>query len=623
MRYRPSAARRRSLVASVAVALVGTLLGTMPGTPAVSAAPKEPSRPLVEQTETADIYANTDGTNTAVFYAGPVNFFDKATNRWRKLDKAFRRTNTRIENGDGPVRVELPSEVSAADQITVRKDGSSVSFAFTEAVSKRPAKLNKGKVRYDDVAPGISLEYRMLSNGLKEDIILSQAPAANWSGRYRFRLATNGLTPVAADGGTAVSLQDGTGTEVARIPRGTMVDAKGLKGIVDMHLVKQNGEHFIDVAPDLNFVRDADRAYPLVVDPVVMYGFSSPTDAFVDSICTTCNYGGLDFLKAGWVGTAQYYAYVRFPDLTRILGKQVGYAELRLQSNYESDPSRFGLTALRTHGSWNASSITWATMASHGPERYDVDRNHQLGPGYSFPITSWAQGWSQGADGDWINGKWSPRGATINTAGDNAFYQLGSAESTFTPEIPSMTVHYTNQTPNVITTLSPADGWSGTASPPLSAVFSDPDDTEGRIEYMVDGVLRGPYTTTNGSTAPNFGLGAGTHTWQVRGLDADSIGPWTAPRELLITNQNPPLLSEGFAGPATVWDSAKWATTSNDATKVADIPASAGRLGVISSSSRATAKMNPVPDADVSFTYRFSSNTARSFLGNVQLLLID
>jgi len=90
--------RRRSLVTGLAVTLVAGLLGMVPGTPPVSAAPKDDSPRLVEQTETADIYANGDGTNTAVFYAGPVNFFDKTAKQWRKVDNQFRRRNNRIEN---------------------------------------------------------------------------------------------------------------------------------------------------------------------------------------------------------------------------------------------------------------------------------------------------------------------------------------------------------------------------------------------------------------------------------------------------------------------------------------------------------------------------------------------
>ena len=619
MRHRRSAAPSRVRVASVVVALVGTLLATVPGAPALSAAPKDRDRRLIEQTETADIYTEADGSHTAVFYAGQVNFFDKGTRQWRKLDKQLRRKNARIENGDGPVRVELPSEVGAGDVITVRKDDWAVSYAFAGAASKRPARLNDGRVRYDDVAPGISLEYRMLSNGLKEDIVLDQPPAADWPGYYRFQLSTKGLTPVPVDSGTAIALLDAEGREQGRIPRGTMVDAKGMKGVVDMHLVEHNGDHFIDVAPDVNFVRSAERAYPLTVDPVVLYGVPSPTDSFVDEACQSCNYNGLDFLKAGRLGSAQYYSFVRFPDLTRILGKQVGYAELRVYATYEDDPLGKGLLALRTHGSWNASSITWANMPNHGDaQNYRINKNVQSGPNYSFTVTSWAQGWAAGLDGEWINGKWSPYGATVNTGGDTAFYELGAAESTFVPEIPSMTVHYTNESPNVPPdpSLAPANGWTGTSAPTLRAGFSDPDDANGWIDFRIDGGPIVGVPTVNGTASYLAPVGSGTHSWVARGRDVDSAGPWSSSRSFTVNSALAPpvLLFDGFGLlNGDLWDGTKWTTTTNDGTRVADIQVNQGRLGVTSSSSRATAKISPVADSDVTLTYRFQSNTNRSF----------
>lgn len=379
----------------------------------------------------------------------------------------------------------------------------------------------------------------MLSNGLKEDIVLKEPLPAAHPGRFRFQLAVQGATPVAIDNGRAVSFRDGQGQELARIPRGTMVDANGVESAVDMHLVEQNGSWFVDVAPDLGYLRSADRAYPVRVDPSFQVG-SWTTDTFVDSIATTTNYNGGPIIKAGWSngiisgGSAEYYSYLRFPDLTVIRDKAVTNGELKVTNTYSIDPQNKGLTAFRTKGTWNASTLTWANKPNHsGTERVDINANQQL---YSFNVTSWAQGWAAGQDGETINGKWSPYGVTINTAGEAAYYELGAAEDGFLANRPELSITYINQTPNLITTMSPTDGWVGTASPPLTAVFSDPDDTNGKIEYKVDGELWGPFTTINGSTAPIFGLGPGTHTWQVRGIDANSAGPWSSLRSFTINS---------------------------------------------------------------------------------------
>jgi hypothetical protein len=272
------------VVASVAITVVGSLLGMIPGTTAVSAATKP--RQLVAQTETADIFANADGTNTAGFYAAPVNFFDNTAKQWRKVDNAFSRKNDRIENGAGPMRVQLPADLGSTDAVTVEVEDWSASLTFADAKAKRPAKIDEGKVRYEQVAPGISLEYGMLSNGIKEDIILDQPLPPAHSGQFRFGLSVQNASPVAINDGTAVLLRDARGQELARIPQGTMVDANGARGVVDMRLVREAGSWFVDVAPDLGFLRSADRAYPVRVDPSVTIG-SWTSDTFADSIATT------------------------------------------------------------------------------------------------------------------------------------------------------------------------------------------------------------------------------------------------------------------------------------------------------------------------------------------------
>lgn len=618
MRSRSLVAHRRFLGVSAAVTLVGTLLGIVPGTTTVSAeAREEPPRRIVEQTETADIYANGDGTHTAVFYAAPVNFFDSTAKQWRKIDNAFSRKNNRIENGAGPVRVQLPADLGSSDAITVATGYWSASLTFNDARSKRPAKIDKGKVRYEQVAPGISLEYGMLSNGLKEDIVLDRPLPPAHLGQFRFRLSLQNASPVAINDGTAISLRDAHGHELARIPQGTMIDANGATAAVDMRLVKEYGSWFVDVAPDLGFLRSADRAYPVRVDPSVTIG-SWTSDTFADSIATTWNYNGSQILKAGWsngviaAGQAQYFSYLRFPDLTAIKGKAVTQAELKVTNTYSIDSGNHGLTALRTHDSWDASTLTWANMAGHGPERVDINSNQQL---YSFNITGWAQGWAAGQDGEWIDNKWSPYGVTINTAGDAAYYELGAAESTFLPNRPELAITYTDLSPNLPSLVHPSNGWAGTSAPPLIAGFSDSDDTTGSIEFEIQGVGSYLYGASGGEAYfPTPNLAMGTYSWRARGKDAVSYGPWTSYRSFIINSSV--VLADDFAGPnGAVWNTSNWATTANDpAVRVANIQGNEGQLGVVTSSSRATAKMTAIRDSEVALTYRFGDRTARSFL---------
>ena len=76
----------------------------------------------------------------------------------------------------------------------------------------------------------------------------------------------------------------------------------------------------------------------------------------------------------------------------------------------------------------------------------------------------------------------------------------------------------------------------------------------------------------------------------------------------------PMLLVDDFTGANNAALGAKWATTSNDASKKVDIQYNQASLYVNGSSARATSQMAAVSDSEASLTYQFNENTAGSNL---------
>jgi RHS repeat-associated protein len=77
----------------------------------------------------------------------------------------------------------------------------------------------------------------------------------------------------------------------------------------------------------------------------------------------------------------------------------------------------------------------------------------------------------------------------------------------------------------------------------------------------------------------------------------------------------PVILGDGWTdNNGNGWDSAKWVTTSNDSTKVADIQSNQARLYVNGSPVRATSQQTATADSEVDLTYRFNERTSGSFL---------
>jgi hypothetical protein len=67
-------------------------------------------------------------------------------------------------------------------------------------------------------------------------------------------------------------------------------------------------------------------------------------------------------------------------------------------------------------------------------------------------------------------------------------------------------------------------------------------------------------------------------------------------------------------GASSSWDTGRWSTTTTNSTRIVDVTNSEGRLQLLTSSARATAKTPPIADSDATFTYRFESTSARSYL---------
>ncbi|MCA1832893.1 MAG: DNRLRE domain-containing protein [Actinobacteria bacterium] len=77
----------------------------------------------------------------------------------------------------------------------------------------------------------------------------------------------------------------------------------------------------------------------------------------------------------------------------------------------------------------------------------------------------------------------------------------------------------------------------------------------------------------------------------------------------------PVIVTDSFVGAnGDGWDSAKWASTSNDSTKISDIQSNQARLYVNGSPARATSQMTATADAELNLTYRFNERTAGSFM---------
>ena len=129
-----------------------------------------------------------------------------------------------------------------------------------------PQKLQSSLI-YQDVFPGIDLQYTNFGYNIKEQIIINE-PQESY--RFDFLLESNSLTAVLNEN-SSVSFLNSDQEEIYRIPIPCMEDASGL-GSFDVHFALNETEQgtVLTVEADKEWINSAERTYPVKIDPTLV-----------------------------------------------------------------------------------------------------------------------------------------------------------------------------------------------------------------------------------------------------------------------------------------------------------------------------------------------------------------
>lgn len=121
----------------------------------------------------------------------------------------------------------------------------------------------KNETTYKNIAPHTDVIYKKIENGIKEEIILSEAP--NTPPIYKFTLDFGNLKPQYFEG--QYYFFDSEGYARFTIPRPFMVDAAGVKSEAVNLKINNN---LSTVTPDYGWLSDPQRKYPVTIDPTIV-----------------------------------------------------------------------------------------------------------------------------------------------------------------------------------------------------------------------------------------------------------------------------------------------------------------------------------------------------------------
>lgn len=316
---------------------------------------------------------------------------------------------------------------------------------------------NSKCVKYHDIINNVDIDYEIKSNKVKESIILKDRESITT--KFEFDISTN-LQLTVNDDGSISSIDNEI--EIFKIEAPYMIDANGIiSKNVSYNIKKFFNKYILEMLVDNNWLKDARRKYPIIIDPTITNSSSENNvyDTYIYPGDTGIDKNSQDILKAGveridGIDTVNR-TLLKF-DLPEIgTGSQIINAQLILigyhsnSTNYESNIMEIRkLTA-----AWDENTANWDNMnnqydttridGAFSTQRSYVDENGNIFPSYFIAdIADLVKDWYKDTPNNGIMVKSSNE--VYNADIMPAFYSKNNSFEDFNPK-PLLEIVYRNQ----------------------------------------------------------------------------------------------------------------------------------------------------------------------------------
>ena len=389
------------------------------------------------RTETSKHFKLTDGTYQAVYYGVPVHRKD-ANGMWQDIDNSLYLVS---KNGSSTLKTHDNRAVFAKEFVfgepvfSLNENGYSISMSLVDdsgTVASNVAKLdatdnvslkaqsivtnsiardsadgwktieeaskidNETSVMYSNIMPNVDLEYVLVNNKVKENIILNK-PQNSYT--FEFSLATNGLYAELDENGNIIFYDSATNTSRYTIPAPYMYDGNGELSYNVSYSLSTDvaGVYDLTVTADFEWINSSDRSWPITIDPTLAPDYAV-YDAYVTSSSPSTNYGMTTYMQVNSTSTA--LIYMDLYDLPEGANVTSAYLYVPFYHTNASQSSYTSVNAYRILGTWDETSVKYNTMpalrTSYSANSYFVasSSNSASSPGEtSFYIKSEVVDW--------------------------------------------------------------------------------------------------------------------------------------------------------------------------------------------------------------------------------------
>lgn len=451
---------RRLLLACLALLLpscvaLGVTLASADARSSGSSPQKPPGsavgRELTElRTATSKTFAGRNGQRTVRVSSGRVHFRN-ARGKWQNVDTNLRRAHGRLLNRTTGFSTSLPLDL-AKDSVRVRRGKWSVGFTLRGA--KGVAVPRGAQAVYRNAFPGVDVDYRLLSESLKETMTLASRSSRR---SFSFDLQVGkGLRPKLTKS-KGVQLVDRRGVRRLALAAPFMKDAKGRLAPVAARLVKVNGTWRLTLTASSKWLDRKDRAWPVKLDPAVYP--TGDTDCFVDSAYPDASYCASEDIQVGSIFGGTRQMLVRFDGLQAAVpkGADVAGASLVLNQLFSDNTDWVKVNGRALTESWT-SAATWDLR--DGTSRWsqpggNTDEHDTAGS--QAGMVEWPADVGNGTTGerawhmfgivrDWVSGKRANHGVLLKAESTTNRVIFAASEYSDASKRPYLNISYTPRT---------------------------------------------------------------------------------------------------------------------------------------------------------------------------------
>jgi len=257
--------------------------------------------------------------------------------------------------------------------------------------------LNKiaSSIIYDNILPDIDLSYSLISDKVKENLIINNKLENNV---FTYNIEVKNLVAIKQENNSIIFYDKVDKSKAVFLIRSPyMFDSKGEESTdIEVILEETKKGYALSIIPNKEWLNNTERVYPITVDPDIITDLSSNSiiDTFVCSNDTD-NKALNQYLRVGnnsSVGTTRSYIKFNLPSLTS--AEMVTQAQLNIVLN--SAPASNQINVHKVTSYWNSdasSGLSWSNKPGFNSKIEDYNIVSGSNKWVTWDVTSIAKEW--------------------------------------------------------------------------------------------------------------------------------------------------------------------------------------------------------------------------------------